>query len=59
MTLGISVYVFAMYDYQAGGLQFDLQYPWIENVGFFGENGISLHALITLAELQATQEVAP
>lgn len=46
MTLGISVYVFAMYDYQQGGLQFDLQYPWIENVGFFGENGISLHLAV-------------
>jgi NADH-quinone oxidoreductase subunit M len=46
MTLGISVYVFAMYDYQQGGLQFDLQYPWIENVGIFGENGISLHLAV-------------
>ena len=43
MTLGVSVYLFAMYDYKEGGLQFDLRYPWIENVGIFKEHGISLH----------------
>jgi NADH-quinone oxidoreductase subunit M len=46
MTLGVSVYVFAMYDFHEGGLQFDLRYPWIENVGIFKENGISLHLAI-------------
>ena len=43
LTLGVSVYVFALYDYHQGGFQFDLQYTWIENVGIFKENGISLH----------------
>ena len=46
MMLGVSVYLFAMYDYGEGGLQFDLQYAWIENVGIFKENGISLHLAI-------------
>ena len=46
MTLGLSVYVFAMYEYHNGGMQFDLQYPWIQNVGIFKENGISLHLAI-------------
>ena len=45
-VLADSIYVFAVYDYAEGGFQFDLQYPWIENVGFFKENGISLHLAI-------------
>ena len=55
ILLGLSVYVFLAY--QAGGdvLQMQLRWPWIENVGFLGEYGISLHlgvdgisALLTL-----------
>ena len=41
--LANAIYVFAVYDYVDGGFQFDLQYVWIENVGFLKENGISLH----------------
>ena len=42
ILLGLSVYVFLAY--QAGGevLQMQLRWPWIENVGFLGENGIQL-----------------
>ena len=42
----VSIYVFAIYDYASGGLQFDLQYTWIENVSIFKENGISLHLAV-------------
>ena len=43
ILLGLSVYIFLAY--QAGGdvLQMQLRWPWIENVGFLGEYGISLH----------------
>ena len=30
--LADAAYIFAVYDYHNGGLQFDLQYTWIENV---------------------------
>ena len=42
-TLVDSIWVFAVYDFTQGGFQFNLQYPWIENIAFLGENGISLH----------------
>ena len=42
-TLIDSIWVFAVYDFGEGGFQFELQYAWIENVAFLGENGISLH----------------
>ena len=45
-TLVDSIYIFAVYDYKEGGLQFDLRYVWIENVAFLKENGISLHLAI-------------
>ncbi len=38
-----SVYIFAVYDYQEGGIQFDLRYVWLENIAFLKEDGISLH----------------
>ena len=41
-----SIYIFAVYDYAQGGLQFDLQFTWIENVSIFKENGISLHLAV-------------
>ena len=44
--LANAIYVFAAYDYHDGGLQFDLQYTWIENVAFLGANGISLHLAV-------------
>ena len=42
----VSVIVFAAFDYKEGGLQFALRYVWIENVGMFRENGISLFLAI-------------
>ena len=45
-VLADSIYIFAAYDYREGGLQFDLQYAWIENVAFLKENGISLHLAV-------------
>ena len=55
ILLGLSVYVFLAYQASGEPLQMQLQWAWIENVGFLGENGISLHlgvdgisALLTL-----------
>ena len=53
--LGISIYVFLAYQASIETIQMELQWAWIENVGFLGENGVSLHlgvdgisALLTL-----------
>ena len=55
ILLGLSVYVFLAYQASGAALQMQLRWAWIENVGFLGENGISLHlgvdgisALLTL-----------
>lgn len=45
-TLIDSIWIFAVYDFSEGGFQFDLQYAWIENIAFLGENGISLHLAV-------------
>ena len=45
-TLIDSIWVFVVYDFAEGGFQFDLQYPWIENIAFLGDNGISLHLAV-------------
>ena len=38
----ISVYVFFAFDYKGEQFQGVLAWPWIEDVGFLGENGIQL-----------------
>ena len=43
ILLGLSVYVFLAYQASGDVLQMQLQWPWIEHVGFLGANGISLH----------------
>ena len=43
ILLGLSVYVFLAYQASGDILQMQLQWAWIENVGFLKENGISLH----------------
>lgn len=43
IMLAISIYIFIAYNTSAGGFQMDLRWPWIENLGFLGANGISLH----------------
>ena len=43
ILLGLSVYVFLAYQANGDILQMQLQWAWIENVGFLRENGISLH----------------
>ncbi len=55
ILLGLSIYVFVAYQAEGAILQMELQWAWIENVGFLKENGISLHlgvdgisALLTL-----------
>ena len=45
-TLVDSIWIFAVYDFTQGGFQFNLQYPWIENIAFLGENGVSLHLAV-------------
>jgi NADH-quinone oxidoreductase subunit M len=43
----MSVVVFVAYQYEGGsGLRYSLQWAWVENIGFFGENGISLHLAV-------------
>ena len=42
VMFGLSLYVFAQYEW--GGVQFQAvkAIPWMENVGFLGENGMQL-----------------
>ncbi len=43
IMFGLSVYAFTAYDYSEGGLQMDLRWEWLENVGFLGDDGVTLH----------------
>ena len=43
VMFALSIYAFIAYDYGAGGLQMELRWAWLENIGFLGENGISLY----------------
>ena len=41
---GLSLYAFFAYQLASGdAFQFDLRWTWIENVGFLGKDGITLH----------------
>jgi NADH-quinone oxidoreductase subunit M len=41
---GLSTYAFFAYQVSSGDkFQFELQWPWIENVGMLGKDGITLH----------------
>jgi len=42
----LSVVVFAVYNSEDGGLQFDLRLPWLEDVVFFQKDGITLHLAV-------------
>jgi NADH-quinone oxidoreductase subunit M len=43
----LSVVVFAAYQYEGGsGLRYALRLDWLENVGFLGEKGITLHLAV-------------
>jgi NADH-quinone oxidoreductase subunit M len=42
----LSILIFAIYNYEEGGLQFDLRLTWLENVAFLGKDGISLHLAV-------------
>lgn len=44
--LGLSTYIFVAFQIDGSHLQMRLQWPWVENVAFLGENGISLHLAI-------------
>ncbi len=40
----LSLYTFLAYNFQDGeAFRFDLRWPWVENVAFFTDNGISFH----------------
>ncbi|HWO94471.1 MAG TPA: NADH-quinone oxidoreductase subunit M, partial [Dehalococcoidia bacterium] len=39
---GLSVYTFVGYDYDAGGIQMAHRWDWLQNIGFLGEDGVSL-----------------
>jgi len=44
VQFALSVIVFFAYQFDGGrGLRFDFRWDWLENVGFLGENGITLH----------------
>jgi NADH-quinone oxidoreductase subunit M len=44
VLFGLSLYAFFAYQIADGDqFQFQMRWPWIENVGFLGENGITLH----------------
>ncbi|MDI6858152.1 MAG: NADH-quinone oxidoreductase subunit M [Dehalococcoidia bacterium] len=41
---GLSLYLFFAYELDNGeAFQFQLRWPWLENVGFLGEDGITFH----------------
>ena len=42
---GLSLYVFFQYQFGSGDsvFQFEGRWPWLQNVGFLGDNGITLH----------------
>jgi len=42
----LSIIIFAVYNYEDGGLQFDLRLAWLENVAFLGKDGITLHLAV-------------
>jgi NADH-quinone oxidoreductase subunit M len=43
----MSLAVFVAYEYDGGsGLEYDLQWDWLENVAMLGENGITLHLAV-------------
>ncbi len=45
LMLGLSTYIFVAYQFgeSASQIQMELQWAWVENIAFLGENGISLH----------------
>ena len=47
-VFGLSLYVFFAYQFGGGHsvLQFEGRWPWLENVGFLGKNGITLHLAV-------------
>ena len=46
IMFALSVYAFAAYDYRAGGNQMELRWAWLENVGFLGKDGVTLHLAV-------------
>jgi NADH-quinone oxidoreductase subunit M len=47
VMFALSILVFVRYEFEGGsGLRFDLQWDWLENVAFLGENGITLHLAV-------------
>ncbi len=42
LMLGLSLYIFVAYQVGGEDIQMRLQWAWVENVAFLGENGVSL-----------------
>ena len=42
----ISLLIFAKYHLSGGGFAFEMQLAWLENVAFFGDNGITYHLAV-------------
>ena len=56
--LGLSIYIFTAYQVAGAGIQMELQWPWVENVGFLGEDGITLHLGVGLLFAQFLELLA-
>ena len=59
LPLGLSIYLLVAYDFQAGGMQFEVQLPWIESLDasfYLGVDGLSV-PLIFLTALLSTLSI--
>lgn len=59
LPLGLSIYMLFAYDFQGGGMQFELRIPWIESLGasiHLGADGLSV-PLIFLTTLLSTLSI--
>lgn len=59
LPLGLSIYMLAAYDFAAGGMQFEVNIPWIESLGasiHLGADGLSV-PLIFLTALLSTLSI--
>src|SRR5688572_15049811 len=54
VPLGLSIYMLSAYDFEAGGMQFEVNVPWIESLGasiHLGADGLSVPLLFLTALL--------
>ncbi|RIK52419.1 MAG: oxidoreductase [Chloroflexi bacterium] len=59
VPLGLSIYMLLAYDFNAGGMQFELRVPWVESLGVslhLGADGLSV-PLVFLTALLSTLSI--